>query len=112
MATGPAQSQTCRTPSHPAWSQAEAVIKESETKIVAEVALRAYQTIIDRGIKTGTSYAISGIQAQTDYDGYSIMLTDNVVTVRILFHNKLAIDTPNGRSLARFRKRLDAIANP
>ena len=81
-------------------------MKEAETKITAETALRAYQVISDRGTPVGGGREYAGVRAELDHDGYGVTIGDGIVTVRVLFHNKVSIDTPNSRSLTRFRKRL------
>ncbi len=82
-----------------------------ETKIPAELALKAYQTIIDHGQKEDGYYTYQGVRASSDVDGYGVTLTDGIVTLRVLFHNRIAVDTPNSRSLMRFRKLLDGLLN-
>lgn len=84
--------------------------KTPETKIPAELALKAYQCIIDRGAKADAYCELQGVRAWLDVDGYGVTLTDGSVTLRVLFHNRIALDTPNSRSLMRFRKRLEAIS--
>ena len=44
--------------------------------------------------------------ALTDPDGYGVTLTDGTVSARVLFHNRVAIQTPSSRALMRFRRRL------
>ena len=77
-----------------------------ESKISAELALKAYQCVTDQGRLDAGAYEYDGIRALLDHDGYGVTLTDGTVSVRILFHNRVAIDTPNTRSLMRFRKHL------
>jgi len=83
--------------------------KTPETKIPAELALKAYQYVIDQGQKTGGGYEYQGLRALPDFDGYGVTLTDGIVTLRVLFHNRIAVETPNSRSLMRFRKLLETI---
>ena len=83
--------------------------KTPETKITVALALKVYQRVIDHGRKTNGVYEYDGVRAVVDADGYGVTLTDDIVSVRVLFHNQLAIDTPNSRSLMRFRKRLAKI---
>ena len=73
----------------------------SETRITADLALRVYQKILDQ-----QASSFRGVSALTDPDGYGVTLTDGAVSVRVLFHNKVAIQTPSSRALTRFRKRL------
>ena len=80
--------------------------RQPETRITAELALRAYQKILDAGERFDGEFRLKGLSAVEDFDGYGITLKDDAVTLRVLFHNRVAIDTPNRRALARFRKRL------
>ncbi len=80
-----------------------------ETKILSAQALRAYQYIIDHGERDQGGHVLCGITAQTDYDGYSMTLSDGETTLRLLFHNKIRIDTSGRRALLAFRKKLAAL---
>ena len=81
-------------------------VDREETRIDAKLALRVFQWVCERGERTaGGSYEFDGLTAR-DVDGYSAMLTDGTVTVNILFHSKVALDTPNRRALVRFHRRL------
>ena len=77
-----------------------------ETRITADLALRVYQKIVDQAGSPGQAPPLRGVSALTDPDGYGVTLTDGAVSVRVLFHNKVAIQTPSSRALTRFRKRL------
>jgi len=81
-----------------------------ETKISAELALKAYQQVVDAGESVDGGHEWQGLRALLDPDGYGVTLTDGIVSLRVLFHNRVAIDTPNSRSLMRFRKKLESIA--
>ncbi|MBM4205502.1 MAG: DUF3081 domain-containing protein [Gammaproteobacteria bacterium] len=83
---------------------------DDETRIASAQALRAYQYIIDHGERQQSGHVFGGITAQTDYDGYSVTLSDDETTLRLLFHNKIHIDSSGRRALAAFRKKLTAVA--
>ena len=76
-----------------------------ETKITADLALRVYQKILAHAGRADPP-AWHGVTAHTDPDGYGVTLTDSTVSIRVLFHNRVAIQTPSSRALMRFRKRL------
>jgi hypothetical protein len=80
-----------------------------ETQITADLALRVYQKILAQADCEQQPPSYQGIQALTDPDGYGVTLTDGTVSARVLFHNRVAIQTPNSRALMRFRKRLASI---
>ena len=79
-----------------------------ETRITADLALRVYQKILAQADQQQPP-SCQGITALTDPDGYGVTLTDGTVSARVLFHNRVAIQTPNSRALMRFRKRLASI---
>ncbi|MEQ8693611.1 MAG: DUF3081 family protein [Pseudomonadales bacterium] len=81
-----------------------------ETKIDVKTAYRAYQRILYHGTSEGDRKRLGGLYACTDYDGYAFTLTDGTVSLRVLFHNQLHIDSANGRVLARFRDKVLAVA--
>ena len=78
----------------------------NETRIDAKLVLRVFQRVCDRGRRAEAgAYDYQGLRA-LDLDGYSASLSDGTVTVSILFHSRIALDTPNRRALSRFRRRL------
>jgi hypothetical protein len=77
-----------------------------ETRITADLALRVYQKILAGADGRGQAPASQGVTALTDPDGYGVTLTDGTVSARVLFHNRVAIQTPSSRALMRFRRRL------
>ncbi len=85
-------------------------MKESERKVRAATALRAYQTIVSEGAPCRDGHELDGLLAASDFDGYTISLSDGMVTVRVLFHNRVAIDAPSGKALEAFVKRIEKIA--
>ncbi len=85
-------------------------MKELERKIDARTALLAYQSVLDHGTRDGESYQLGELRAQSDFDGYTTILSDGTVTVRILFHSRVDIDAPDARALERFVQRLEAAA--
>jgi hypothetical protein len=77
-----------------------------ETRITADLALRVYQKIVDHGERQKGIPVLHGVSALLDPDGYGVTLSDGTVSARILFHNRVAIDTPGSRALMRFRRKL------
>ena len=80
-----------------------------ETRITADLALRVYQKILDQAGRQAQAPSLRGVSALTDPDGYGVTLTDGAVVIRVLFHNRVAIETPSSRALGRLRKRLAEI---
>lgn len=78
-----------------------------ETKLSSDLLLRAYQLVLEQGERQADgSRHLQGINVMLDIDGYGVTISDGVVSARVLFHNKVAVQTPNSRSLSRFRKLL------
>ncbi len=84
---------------------------ENERKIEASAVLLAYQTIITRGERIADGHVLDGLTAVADHDGYSVMLSDGTVTVRVLFHNRVAIEAPSGKALEQFVMRINAMSD-
>lgn len=78
-------------------------------KIEAGNALRAFQTVIDNGVKTDKGYELDGLTADTGFDGYTVSLSDGTVTLTLMFHQTFSVDSPNSRATDNFIKRLDGL---
>jgi hypothetical protein len=85
-------------------------VTENERKVEAATVLRAYQNIIARGVRSDDGHELDGVIAVADHDGYSVLLSDGTVTVRVLFHNRLAIEAPSGNALEQFVQRVEQLA--
>ncbi|WP_144391830.1 DUF3081 family protein [Pleionea sediminis] len=71
--------------------------------------LKIFQTIIKHGSKIDNKHRLNGVFADSDFDGYTIVLTDEKVTLTVFFHNKYQIDSPNKLAEQEFFQKLDAI---
>lgn len=87
-------------------------MSELERKIDARQVLRAYQRIVEDGERDGDAHRLGELVASADFDGYTVMVGDDAVTVRVLFHSRVAIETGHPRALEGFVKRLDALVGP
>jgi hypothetical protein len=85
-------------------------MSSGERKIDVRLALRAYQSVLEFGVRDAGGYHLEGLAATSDFDGYTVTLSDGAVTVRLLFHSQVAIDAPNGKALEKFIDRLQRIA--
>ena len=84
-------------------------MRETERKVNAATALRAYQRIVSCGVRGPNGHELQGVLAACDFDGYTISLSDGVVNVRVLFHNKVASEAPSGKALETFVRRIERI---
>lgn len=82
-------------------------MKEPESKVDARLALRVYQRIVEQGVRENERFRLGDLQAWADFDGYSVTLTDGIVTVGLAFHSRVAVDTPSRRALEAFVRRLE-----
>ena len=85
-------------------------MSNGERKIDVRLALRAYQNMLEFGVRDADGHHLDGLTANADFDGYTVTLSDGVVTIRLLFHSRVAIDTPSGRALEAFIERLQRVA--
>jgi len=80
-------------------------------KINIKTALRAFNQIREEGVERDDAHHLNGVAAGSDYDGYTITLRDDYVTLQIFFHNKFKLDFVNKRHLDAFIERIKSIAN-
>ena len=81
-----------------------------ESKVDATTAHRAYANIIAAGEPVDGGRQLGPLTAFTDHDGYGFTLTNGSASARVLFHNKVAIDTPHRNALQRFVQQLVQVA--
>ena len=79
-------------------------------KLEFRTALLAWQAIVDRGTRDEHRHEFDGLTAESSVDGYTIQITDGVVTATLLFHSRVAIESPSSRALERFLKRVERLA--
>ena len=81
-----------------------------ELKVDIPRALSAFQTIVDQGNQVDTRYQFDGLQAESDYDGYTLHISDNKVTLHIYFHNRFELDSENPRDSEDFLRKVYRVA--
>ncbi|WP_417350023.1 DUF3081 family protein [Ferrimonas sp.] len=72
--------------------------------------LQVYQKVCDLGVPGPQGYQFKGVLAWRDFDGYTLFLSDQVVTLTLLFHNRYQLDYPDGAALDQFLVRIEAVA--
>lgn len=85
-------------------------MEPADRKVDVSLALRAYQNILRLGEKDGDGYVFKGLRASTDFDGYTITLSDGVISLRVFFHNRFALEPTKGRAVEQFLLRLKRVA--
>ncbi|MFT7687326.1 MAG: hypothetical protein ACI9FB_002678 [Candidatus Azotimanducaceae bacterium] len=78
-------------------------------KINIKTALRAFNRIREKGVERANEHHLNGISAGSDFDGYTITLHNDYVTLRIFFHNKFKLDFVNKRHRDAFIERIESI---
>ena len=87
-------------------------MKSTDGKVTSRLVLAAYQTVLEHGAPIdhrGSGRALDGLTAVGDFDGYTVSVSDGLVTVRALFHNQVDIQAPDGRALENYLKRLQRV---
>ncbi|WP_444997027.1 DUF3081 family protein [Aliikangiella sp. IMCC44359] len=59
-----------------------------KNKVNIHQALKVFHKIIEHGTKKNTEYVLNDIIASSDFDGYTVSLRDENVTLTIFFHHK------------------------
>lgn len=85
-------------------------MEPKDRKVDVALALRAYQNILDHGQRDEDSFVYKGLRASTDFDGYTVTLSDGTITLRIFFHNRFAMEPNDGKAVDQFLLRLNRVA--
>ena len=72
-------------------------------------ALRVYDKIVTNGVKHQDKYVYRHMSAWSAIDGYTVQLSDDVVTLSLYFHSKYEFEYKNKKQLNAFIKKMDAI---
>ncbi len=78
-------------------------------KIDIKVALSVFDKVISRGERKDETFFLNGLYATPSFDGYTVSLTDQKVTLSILFHNKFNLVYDSKKSLSEFLLKLERI---
>ncbi len=87
-------------------------MEPKDRKVDITLALRAYQSVLDHGERIEEGFMYKGLRASTDFDGYTVTLSDGTISLQIYFHNRFAIEpNNNGRAVDRFLALLQRVAD-
>jgi hypothetical protein len=81
-----------------------------EKHIEAKVLLLAAEKIRQHGEKQDENYVLDHVQLHMSYDGYTITLKDQKVSITVFFHNKIKSDYRNMADLESFYQRVIRIS--
>jgi len=68
--------------------------------------LRIFTLIQQYGEKTSQGHQLLGLTATSDFEGYTLTISDQSVSLDLFFHNKYKFDYPNNQALETFERRL------
>lgn len=71
--------------------------------------LNVVEKVRQHGEAAGNGYILDGLHASTDFDGYTVFLTYQEVTLTLGFHNQYQFDYPNERQLQAFMAKVQQI---
>jgi len=71
--------------------------------------LKVFHLIVKHGIKVEDAHRLNGINAASDFDGYTVELWDENVRLSVFFHNKYSVDYQRAFELEAFYEKLLAI---
>lgn len=80
-----------------------------KNEIDSKLILQVFDIIRLQGEKRGESYFLQGIEASSDFDGYTLFLQDAQVQLSFGFHNQYHLDYLNDEHLQQFMLKLKAI---
>ncbi len=75
-----------------------------------KLALTAFNNILSNGRKDNREYHYQGLTASSDFDGYTLFIKNQNVSLTIFFHNKYKIDFKHKLALNEFYEQLEKIA--
>lgn len=68
--------------------------------------LRVYEKIRKNGESIEEGHKLEGVKATSDFDGYTVFLSDVQCQLTLFFHNKYEFDYPTDKAREDFEKRL------
>ena len=78
-------------------------------KLNIKEALSVFNKVTTYGEKNDSNYELGGLTATSSFDGYSVTLSDHIVTLNIHFHNKFDLEHPTSKALDEFMLKLNQI---
>ncbi|MCP3908905.1 MAG: DUF3081 domain-containing protein [Oceanicoccus sp.] len=78
-------------------------------KLDIRVALSVFDKVMTNGERKEDAFFLDGLYATPSFDGYTVTLSDEKVTLSILFHNKFNMEYDSRKSLNEFMLKLDRI---
>ena len=80
-----------------------------DDKIHVKEVLEVFGKITAKGKKTEDGHVLNGITAKSDFDGYTIILCNDYVTLTVFFHNKFTFEYSSSKERDVFLERMTVI---
>lgn len=80
-----------------------------DKKFDVKQALRVFYVIVQNGQRVGEEHQLGGVYASSDYDGYTVTLRDDAVTLSIFFHNTHRFEFKRRAQLEQFMQRIEEL---
>jgi len=77
-----------------------------EKRLSIKQALNAFAKITKYGQKREEEYHLNGLWASSSFDGYTVVVRDELVTLYVYFHNTHKFDFSKNSHLDAFMKKL------
>lgn len=71
--------------------------------------LRVFEKVREHGKEADEGHQLEGVKASSDFDGYTVFLSDVQCNLTLFFHNKYECDYPTEKAREDFEKRLNYI---
>lgn len=80
-----------------------------KNEIDSKFVLSVFEKIRQHGEQTEEGHRLEGIKASTDFDGYTLFLSDALVSLSFGFHNQYHFDYDSQEQYDQFYKKLTYI---
>ncbi len=80
-----------------------------QNQLDAKSLLHSYNLVVSKGNQTDGRYHLDGIQAWSDFDGYTVFLGNQKVTLTLQFHGKYHADYQSVSDFDLFIKQLSKL---
>lgn len=80
-----------------------------DTAIDIKQILRVINKITRFGQKVGNQFRLGDLSAETDFDGYTVTLADQTVSLAVYFHNKHHLSCKRGIDFDNFLSKVQRL---
>jgi hypothetical protein len=80
-----------------------------KNQIESKFVLAVFEKMRQHGDKQQENYILGGLNAFTDFDGYTLFIEDALVKLRFGFHNQYDFDYAKEEHFEQFIKKMSAI---